>query len=125
MRAKPSKVIGRLMKGNTMRFRILSSSIVFAVFATLATPLTPAFAQGQPNSQQEKMKTCNADASAKGLKGDARKTFMSDCLKAKPPATTLNSQQQKMKTCNEQATAQNLKGDARRMFVTSCLKGAP
>lgn len=35
------------------------------------------------NSQQEKMKTCNADAKAKGLKGDARKTFMSSCLSGK------------------------------------------
>jgi surface antigen len=32
-------------------------------------------------SQQEKMKSCNADAKAKGLKGDERKKFMSSCLK--------------------------------------------
>jgi len=32
------------------------------------------------NSQQEKMKTCNADANTKGLKGDERKTFMKTCL---------------------------------------------
>ncbi|RZZ82350.1 PsiF family protein [Pseudoxanthomonas winnipegensis] len=30
---------------------------------------------------QERMKSCNADASAKKLAGDARKTFMSSCLK--------------------------------------------
>ena len=29
---------------------------------------------------QEKMKTCNADASAKTLKGDERKKYMSTCL---------------------------------------------
>lgn len=34
-------------------------------------------------AQQEKMKTCNADATAKSLKGDERKTYMSDCLKKK------------------------------------------
>ena len=34
-------------------------------------------------AQQEKMKTCNADAKTKALTGDARKTFMSDCLKKK------------------------------------------
>jgi len=33
-------------------------------------------------SQQEKMKKCNADATAKSLKGDERKSFMSTCLKA-------------------------------------------
>ena len=32
-------------------------------------------------AQQEKMKTCNADATAKALKGDERKAFMSTCLK--------------------------------------------
>jgi hypothetical protein len=33
-------------------------------------------------TQQEKMKKCNADATAKAPKGDDRKAFMSDCLKA-------------------------------------------
>jgi hypothetical protein len=33
--------------------------------------------------QQNRMKTCNADAKAKSLKGDERKTFMSQCLKSK------------------------------------------
>ena len=35
-----------------------------------------------PMSQQEKMKKCNADASAKALKGDERKAYMRECLKA-------------------------------------------
>jgi psiF repeat len=33
-------------------------------------------------TQQEKMTACNKDATAKNLKGDERKAFMSDCLKA-------------------------------------------
>ncbi|MNN92320.1 Phosphate starvation-inducible protein PsiF precursor [compost metagenome] len=33
--------------------------------------------------QQEKMKTCNATAATQALTGEARKTFMSDCLKKK------------------------------------------
>ena len=40
-------------------------------------------------AQQEKMKSCNADAKAKNLKGDERRKFMSECLKGKttmPPA---------------------------------------
>jgi hypothetical protein len=32
-----------------------------------------------PATQQNKMKTCNADAA--GKKGDERKAFMSECLK--------------------------------------------
>jgi hypothetical protein len=36
-----------------------------------------------PMTQQEKMKKCNADASAKSLKGDERKAFMSTCLQGR------------------------------------------
>lgn len=70
--------------------------------------------------QQNKMTTCNADASAKGLKGDERKTYMSGCLKAAPPPAA--TQQDKMKTCNATASAQALKGDARKSFMSDCLK---
>lgn len=69
-------------------------------------------------AQQEKMKTCNADATTKALKGDERKAFMSTCLKAKPAAT----QQEKMKTCNADATTKALKGDERKTFMSDCLK---
>lgn len=34
-------------------------------------------------TQQEKMKTCNADAAKKTLKGDERKAFMKSCLSSK------------------------------------------
>lgn len=69
-------------------------------------------------AQQNKMTTCNADASAKSLKGDERKAFMSTCLKAAPPQT----QQNKMTTCNATASTQALKGDARKAFMSDCLK---
>ena len=69
-------------------------------------------------AQQEKMTSCNADATAKALKGDERKAFMSTCLKAKPAAT----QQEKMKTCNADATTKALKGDERMTFMSDCLK---
>lgn len=35
----------------------------------------------KPMTQQDRMKSCNADA--KDMKGDARKSFMSECLKKK------------------------------------------
>ncbi|WP_416422192.1 PsiF family protein [Pseudomonas sp. App30] len=76
-------------------------------------------------AQQNKMTTCNADATTKGLKGDERKTYMSTCLKAAPVASTtktLTPQQQKMTTCNATAKTQNLSGDARKTFMSSCLK---
>ena len=69
-------------------------------------------------AQQEKMKACNADATAKALKGDERKAFMSTCLKKSAPLT----QQDKMTTCNADATTQALKGDERKAFMSDCLK---
>ncbi len=38
-------------------------------------------AAAAPVKQQDKMKTCNADAKTKELKGDERKAFMKTCLK--------------------------------------------
>jgi hypothetical protein len=80
-------------------------------------------------AQQEKMKTCNADADKDKLKGDARTKFMSDCLKGEPkvepkPAATKPTQQEKMKSCNALADKDALKGDARTKFVSDCLKNA-
>lgn len=69
-------------------------------------------------AQQNKMTSCNANASSKSLKGDERKAFMSTCLKASAPIT----QQGKMKTCNSTASTQALKGDARKTFMSDCLK---
>jgi hypothetical protein len=77
-------------------------------------------------AQQNKMTTCNADATAKSLKGDERKTFMSTCLKAAPAANddakALTPQQEKMKTCNADAATKALKGDERKAFMSNCLK---
>ncbi|MET0775338.1 MAG: PsiF family protein [Pseudomonas mandelii] len=75
--------------------------------------------------QQNKMTTCNADATAKSLKGDERKAFMSTCLKAAPAANdakALTPQQEKMKTCNADAATKALKGDERKAFMSDCLK---
>ncbi|WP_286912734.1 MULTISPECIES: PsiF family protein [unclassified Pseudomonas] len=69
-------------------------------------------------AQQEKMTSCNAEASTKALKGDERKAFMSTCLKKSPPAT----QQEKMKTCNADASTKALKGDERKAYMSDCLK---
>ncbi len=70
--------------------------------------------------QQNKMKTCNADA--KGKTGDERKAFMKACLSKEgvPAAENKPTQQNKMKTCNEEAKGK--KGDERKAFMSSCLK---
>jgi hypothetical protein len=72
--------------------------------------------------QQELMKTCNTQAGSQKLTGDARKSFMSNCLSGKA-STTLTPQQELMKSCNAQAATQKLKGDPRKQFMSTCLKG--
>jgi hypothetical protein len=73
------------------------------------------------------MTTCNADAKTKALKGAERKTFMRECLSAKPTAgdagaaTIGTTQQNKMKVCNAEARTKALKGDDRKSFMKSCL----
>lgn len=81
-------------------------------------------------AQQEKMKTCNAEAKTKALKGDERKAFMKDCLSAKKETAVApvakaedvkTTQQDKMKDCNAEAKTKALKGDERKAFMKGCL----
>jgi len=76
-----------------------------------------ATAEKAPTAQQDKMKTCNAQAGDR--KGDTRKVFMKQCLSAHKP-----TQQDKMKTCNADANAGSLKGDERKAFMKTCLSGS-
>lgn len=98
------------------------------VLAALAGFCLPVLAD---TAQQEKMKTCNAEAKGKALKGDEHKKFMSECLSAKPAAAAAApaagekkpTQQEKMKSCNAEAKAKSLKGDEHKKFMSNCLKG--
>lgn len=94
-----------------------------SAFAADAEKKAPSPAQ---QAQQEKMKSCNAEAGSKALKGDERKKFMSDCLSAKPAAAAAPAapatQQDKMKSCNAEAATKALKGDERKAFMSDCLK---
>jgi hypothetical protein len=77
-------------------------------------------------AQQEKMKSCNTEATSKQLKGDERKAYMKTCLSASGSAAStkqLTPQQQKMSDCSKEAKAKNLSGDARKQFMSTCLKG--
>ena len=74
------------------------------------------------NVQQDKMKTCNAEATDQHMTADDRKAFMKTCLSADSKAGTLTPQQEKMKTCNADPQAKTLKGEARKTFMSNCLK---
>ncbi|WP_042298808.1 PsiF family protein [Paraburkholderia kururiensis] len=94
---------------------VLGGVFAAPVFAQTAAPAAPAAA----NTQQQKMKACNTQAS--GKKGDERKAFMKQCLSAGAPAAASGpmSQQDRMKMCNQQAAGK--KGDERKAFMKSCL----
>lgn len=79
-------------------------------------------AAAEKTAQQQKMTVCNHQAGEKLLKGDDRKTFMSNCLKKNVNTEGMTAQQVKMKTCNSQAGEKMLKGEARKTFMSGCLK---
>ncbi len=102
---------------------------LIAACVLLGLLINPALAA---NEQQNKMATCNKDAT--GKKGDERKAFMKECLSNKPAAPAAapapeaapaagNSQQNKMATCNKDATGK--KGDERKAFMKECLSNKP
>ena len=98
---------------------------LIAACALLGLLINPALAA---NEQQNKMATCNKDAT--GKKGDERKAFMKECLSSKPAAPAPeaapaagNSQQNKMAICNKEATGK--KGDERKAFMKECLSNKP
>ena len=112
--------------------------LIITVIALLSLGLMPV-AQAA-TEQQNKMVTCNKEAT--GKKGDERKAFMKECLSKKPaapaaaekpaapatdkpaaPAATdkpASAQQNKMATCNKEADGK--KGDERKKFMSECLK---
>ena len=95
----------------------LLALMMAAAFAVAA----PAFAADAPatNSQQDKMKACNAQA--EGKTGDERKAFMKTCLSAKP--ATPAKPESKMAMCNKQTAG--MSGDARSKAQSECMKGSP
>ena len=101
-----------------MKRSILSMAVVISLLSVGAS--RAADDAKALTTQQNKMVTCNAQAKEKALKGDERKTFMSDCLKAEKAAAS--TQQQKMKDCNKQATGK--KGAERKAFMKECLSAS-
>jgi psiF repeat-containing protein len=102
---------------------VVAASGASALAADTPAKSTPSVDKSAPantptNAQQERMKTCNANAG--DMKGDARQAFMKTCLSGKDAAAK-TTRQEKMKECN--VRAQGKKGDERKAFMSECLKG--
>ena len=113
-----------------MRKLALAVCLMFACSAfVLAQDKKDATPKKEPTAaqkkQQERMKGCNEQAGAKKMEGDARKKFMSACLKGETDkkGEKMSAQQGRMKACNTQAADKKMKGDDRKKFMSDCLKG--
>ena len=105
-----------------MKITLLGSLLFGLVFLT-----TVGAAERPLSPQPQRMTSCNQQATAQALKGDARKTYMSHCLnksKSAPGEYSLPPQQQKMREFNNQGTQQSLKGEERTKCMRACLKKA-
>ena len=60
---------------------LLSVSLAIAAEGERVPPKSKEAERPAATDQQNKMKTCNAEAGKKELKGEERKAFMSACLK--------------------------------------------
>jgi hypothetical protein len=94
----------------------MNATAMAAILLVLAAsePVLAADSGGN-KAQTTRMSQCSAEAKEKGLKGDARKEHMSQCLR-NPGA------QAAAKECNGAAAEQGLKGERRKEFVDGCIK---
>jgi hypothetical protein len=82
-------------------------------------------AEKTPTPQQQKMTDCNQQASAKTLKGDERKTFMSQCLKKRPPRRKgAHASAAENERVQQSGHGEISEGDERSTFMSACLKKA-
>ena len=65
-----------------MKVMIILLSFMLSTSVALAADQEKKAPSPAQLAQQQKMKSCNAEAGKKELKGDERKKFMSECLKA-------------------------------------------
>lgn len=72
----------------------------------------------KPTAQQSKMTTCNKDAGDKKLEGDARKSFMKECLSAKPAAAAGAAASP---ACEKSAADKKLAGAAKTSHLKKCM----
>jgi hypothetical protein len=99
------------MRTYAATFCLAAALLATPTVAQQSKPPTPAQA-----AQQQRMSSCNAEASQRELKGDARQGYMSACLGGKMNQQTL------MKVCNAQASQDKLTSDNRKTYVSTCLK---
>ena len=98
----------------------LVTALALAALLAMGSGVVTVSAQG---TQQQRMRLCNSQASARHLMGAGRRRFMSTCLSRRHEGPrAMNTQQRKMKDCNAGAKASGLKGAARKRYMSECLR---
>jgi hypothetical protein len=104
----------------TLLAGLVALSVAVPALAQQAATPNPAPATAAPSSaqtaQRARMTSCNADASAKSFKGQARKDFIAACLGNKATAQVM------MSVCNAEATQDKMTADGRKAYLATCLK---
>ncbi|MGB8338600.1 MAG: PsiF family protein [Burkholderiales bacterium] len=76
-------------------------------------------------AQQEKMKTCSAEAKASGKIGPDRKPFMKQCMRGGMTDDEVKAKRaakkEKSKACRAEAKASGKKGAEKKAMVKSCM----
>lgn len=95
----------------------MNKTVLASLFTLAMIHAAPTLAaeSGDSKAQTTRMSQCSAQAKEKGLKGDARKEHMSQCLRS--PVS-----QAAAKECGTSATEKGLKGERRKEFVKECVK---
>jgi hypothetical protein len=93
--------------------------------ASLILAATFALSLGQAQAAEDakpvsKLGACSKEAAAKGLKGDERNKFLSDCNKGVTAAA--DKPGSKLGACSKEAAAKGLKGDERNKYLSDCNK---
>jgi hypothetical protein len=99
----------------------LAAAAVVGVFLCLHG--VRAFGAEDLKPHQQRMRTCNTQAQAKGLAAGERNKFMRDCLKGgNGNGKKLSAHQRRNQDCNREAKAKGLEGSERRGFMSECEK---
>jgi hypothetical protein len=101
-------------------------SVMLAAALALALSPLAAIARGEPGATpgpDEHLATCDADATAAKITGDARTSYISTCMSRKAGQPDTDAAREKLKFCTAQAGEKQLAAGPRKAFIDNCVKG--
>jgi hypothetical protein len=101
-------------------------SVMLAAALALALSPLAGVAQGEPGEKtgtDEHLATCDADATAAKITGDARTSYISTCMSRKAGQPDTDAAREKLKFCTAQAGEKQLAAGPRKAFIDNCVKG--